>query len=494
MSSAADDPTASSTAPNGPPPAAGVWSPDRRPLTIGLVLAVTLVAFESLAVATVMPAVEADLGDLALYGWVFSGFFLASLLGIVVAGQLADRRGPALPFGLALACFAVGLAVGGGASSMAVLVTGRVVQGLGSGAVGSVAYTAIARGYPPALRPRMFATASTAWVVPGMVGPAIATAVEHATSWRVVFLGLVPLVAVAAITVLPPLARLGVAVPAAGAADERERTGEAAAGVAATSDRARLGWTAVLVAGVAAAFAAADVAVAVGAVLAVVGGVVAVSAFARLVPAGTLRVRPGVPAAVAVRGVLTCAFFSSDAYISLAVTDGRGAAPWVAGAALSSGALAWAVGSWLQARWIEAIGARRLVRSGFAAIVAGIAVLAAVAAGAPVGLALAAWAVGGFGMGLAYAPLSLAVLAEAAPGEEGAASASIQLADMLGIAVGTGLSGAVVALGQGRGWAVDRSTVVVFGLSALIGVVGLAVSRRLAGPAAASGVGHQPVP
>ena len=48
------------------------------------------------SIATVMPVVQAELGGLGLYGWVFSGFFLGSLLGIVVAGQDADRHGPAI--------------------------------------------------------------------------------------------------------------------------------------------------------------------------------------------------------------------------------------------------------------------------------------------------------------------------------------------------------------------------------------------------------------
>jgi len=71
----------------------GVWAPGRRRLTVALVLTITLVAFESLAIATVMPVVADDLGGLGLYGWVFSGFFLGSLLGIVLAGRAADRRG-----------------------------------------------------------------------------------------------------------------------------------------------------------------------------------------------------------------------------------------------------------------------------------------------------------------------------------------------------------------------------------------------------------------
>ena len=60
----------------------GLFAPHRRKLVVGLVLTVTLVAFEAMAVAAIMPDVKDDLGGLGLYGWVFSGFFLASLLGI----------------------------------------------------------------------------------------------------------------------------------------------------------------------------------------------------------------------------------------------------------------------------------------------------------------------------------------------------------------------------------------------------------------------------
>src|SRR4029453_2116098 len=95
----------SATAPDG------VWAPARRRLTTGLVLTITLVAFEALAIATIMPVVSDDLG---LYGWVFSGFFLGTLLGIVLAGEAADRRGTRAPFLAGLVLFSVGLVIGGG--------------------------------------------------------------------------------------------------------------------------------------------------------------------------------------------------------------------------------------------------------------------------------------------------------------------------------------------------------------------------------------------
>src|SRR5512146_1878437 len=83
--------------------AGGIWAPTRRALTVGLVLAVTFVAFEALAIATILPLVGRHLGNLRLYGWVFSAFLLASLIGIVVAGALADRVPLARPMLAALA-------------------------------------------------------------------------------------------------------------------------------------------------------------------------------------------------------------------------------------------------------------------------------------------------------------------------------------------------------------------------------------------------------
>ena len=71
----------------------------------------------------------------------------------------------------------------------------------------------------------------------------------------------------------------------------------------------------------------------------------------------------------------------------------------------------------------------------------------------PIGVAFVAWAVAGFGMGISYSPVSLVVLAEAPAGGEGTASASLQLCDVLGIALGTGVSGAIVAAGAALGWA-----------------------------------------
>src|ERR1700758_362639 len=133
----------------------GLWAPARRTLTTGLVLTITFIASEALAVVTVMPVVARDLGGLDLYGWVFTAFMLGSVVGIVVAGRQADHHGPALPYVGGLLLFTIGLLVAGLAPAMPVLVAGRALQGLGAGAVPAVAYVALGRCPPHRLRPPM---------------------------------------------------------------------------------------------------------------------------------------------------------------------------------------------------------------------------------------------------------------------------------------------------------------------------------------------------
>ena len=298
--------------------AGGIWAPARRLLTVGLVLAVTFVAFEALAIATILPVVGRHLGDLRLYGWVFSAFLLASLIGIVVAGTLADRvpLGRLMLAGLAL--FALGLVVGGTAPDMAVLVAGRAVQGLGAGVVPAVAYVAISRCYPEESRPRMFAVLSTAWVVPGLIGQAIAALVAAAVGWRWVFLGLLPLVIVAGILVVLAL---------------RHVPPPASPGTAAVPYLAVLG----LVAGAGGALASLSSGVVpVVAVGGIAGSALLAVSLRRLTPPRNLSARPGLAATIFSRSLLTCSFFAGDAYVPYAIVTVRHAPTALAALALTA--------------------------------------------------------------------------------------------------------------------------------------------------------------
>ena len=200
------------------------------------------------------------------------------------------------------------------------------------------------------------------------------------------------------------------------------------------------------------------------------------TALRRLVPAGTFTARRGLPATILSRGLLTFAFFGADAYVTLSITEVRHRSPVVAGIAVTGATLAWTAGAWVQARLSEKWEGRRLVRAGLLIVLAGIAgMVAALQPGVPVAAGLAAWTIAGLGMGLAYAPISLLMLREAPPGREGWASASLNLADVLGTAIGIGAGGAAVAAGASLYLGVTAA----FAIAAIMAVVGLGVSRRL---------------
>jgi len=439
----------------------GVWAPGRRALTVGLVFTITLVGFEGLAIATILKVIQDDLNDIGLLGWVFSAFFLGSLFGVVAAGRDADRHGPARPFLTGLALFALGLVAGGLAPNMLVLVAARSVQGVGAGAIPAVAYVAIGRAYPPTLQPRMFAVLSTAWVLPGLIGPAVSGAVAVAFGWRWVFLGLLPLVVLAGTMTVRPLRELG-----APGGDE-------------PVDRRLKALTLVVGAGLVLAGASSH-SVVVAAVLVVAGAVIGARAFVQLVPPGTTRLVRGLPAAVALRGLATFAFFGADAYVAFTVTSVRHASIALGGIALTAATLTWTAGSWVQERGVVRVGPQRFVRVGLLVIAAGIGLMIVVAqSAAPATVAVVAWAIGGLGMGLSYAPLSLVVLAEAPKGGEGTASAALQLCDTLGVALGTGISGAIVAAGATFAWTRAGSLTIAFALCAGIAVLTAIGAARL---------------
>lgn len=341
----------------------GLWAPERRALTAGLVLTITFVAAEALAVITVMPVVAAQLRGVRLYGLVFSAFMLGTVVGIVAAGRHADRHGPAVPYIAGLLLFGAGLLISGLAPSMPVLVGGRLAQGVGAGVIPSMAYVAIGRSLPKELQARMMATLSTAWVVPGLAGPALAAEVARLAGWRWVFLGLLPFVAITGPFAIPALRRLGPpeAGPAAGSGCGHRLIG--GVGVAAGAGLLLSGLTLVVSPG----------GLVTGAIAIAAGAGLGIPLLARLLPPGTLLARAGLPATTLIRGLLTFGYFGADAYVTLAITLIRHRSPALAKLAVTGATMTWTAGSWFQARMHGRWEKRRLIRTGGALVLCSVA-------------------------------------------------------------------------------------------------------------------------
>jgi MFS family permease len=151
----------------------------------------------------------------------------------------------------------------------------------------------------------------------------------------------------------------------------------------------------------------------------------------------------------------------------------------IASLAITGSSPAWTAGAWLQARLSGEWEGRRLIRLGLVLIVAGIAgMVISLQPGVPVGEALVAWSVAGLGTGLAFAPTSLMMLREASSGRAGRASASLNISEVLGIALGAGIGGAALATASNR-WPVPTGMTIAFSVAAFVAIVALAVTDRL---------------
>src|SRR4051812_14046560 len=177
-----------------------------RATSIGLLILVTLIAFEAMAVSAALPTAARAVHGLGSFGWAFTGFLIANVVGMVTSGQLSDSRGPRLPLVAGMIAFLAGLALSGPPPTMGQLVAGGVVQGLGGGLIVTAIYVIAGQVYPERLRPALFAATSSAWVVPSLIGPAVSGLLTQHASWRWVFLGLLPFALLAA-ALLGPILR-----------------------------------------------------------------------------------------------------------------------------------------------------------------------------------------------------------------------------------------------------------------------------------------------
>ena len=442
----------------------GILGPTYLATTLGIAAVMTLVAFEGMAAATVMPVVVHALHGLAFFSWTYNAWVASSLVAMVVSGQIADRHGPrrALVGGLSL--FAIGGGLAALAPAMWVFVVGRAVQGLGAGAGIVALYVVIARVYPEPVRPKVFSAMSASWVLPSLLGPVVAGWVADRFTWRLVF-GAVPLLVLPAAAML--LARMQAMLPtdADPAAPERSRAPQgilAALGLVAFQqgllERTPAWW-----------------------VVSALGLSLAAYAGRSLLPVGTVRLARGLPAVIGMRAIASGSYFAAEAFVPLALTGVRHVSITISGLVLTAGALSWALGSLLQSRtsWDRVRVAR-----------AGVIMAAAAVLGLPVGLgapnpALAcgvALFVGAFGMGMFFPSQGVLLLRYSPESDQGRNSASLQVSDALGGVVLLSTAGAVQAAAVDQGGPTAGTfTVIWTGLGLALALGATLVGRMRAG-------------
>ncbi len=444
----------------------------RRGLLVGLLTGVLAVAFEGIAVATAMPAAAEALGQVGLYGWVFTLFMLGLVLSTVLAGRMADAIGPVRPLAVGFVAFAAGLVLAGSASSMAMLMAARFLQGFGGGAISLCLMVVIGQVFAERERAGIMTAFSLCWLLPAFVGPPVAAWLVRVLSWHWVFFSVLPVVAFAAALSARPLLELE---------SQRQRSRmQANSGPDGHLAPVPV-WAAVVAAlgAVGVQFAGQELDL----TGLVIGGLAVVAlglSLPRLMPPGVLRMAVGLPSVVAVRAFQAGAFFAAESFLPLSLVRQRDFSLFRAGLALTIGSIGWTIGSWLQARSWWRIRRDQIISVGISATTIGVAIILVSARwpSTPVALPVFGWVLAGFGMGLGIASTSLAVMSLSAANELGRHTSSLQVADGLGNALVAGVAGSIFhGLQDVAEPAVTFSW--VFSAAVIAGLLGVLSARRI---------------
>jgi DHA2 family methylenomycin A resistance protein-like MFS transporter len=129
---------------------------------------------------------------------VLSAYFAAYALALLPGGSLVDRFDARRLALLGLGLFALGAAAGAVAPNIGVLVSTRVLQGVGAGLVSPAALAGAVSGFPPERRGGALGIWGASAGISNLLGPVMGGVLTVAFGWRADWWALVPLALLAA--------------------------------------------------------------------------------------------------------------------------------------------------------------------------------------------------------------------------------------------------------------------------------------------------------
>ncbi|KAH8900392.1 MFS general substrate transporter [Thozetella sp. PMI_491] len=152
-----------------------------------LCISTLLVALESTVTSTALPLITADLKSGDNYVWFLNGYLLTATISLPLYGQFADVFGRRWPTIAAVALFVLGSGISGGATSTAMLIAGRLIQGLGGAGINSFSQIIISDLVPLRERGKYMGLVFAVFGVGTALGPPIGGIIAQSGDWRWVF-------------------------------------------------------------------------------------------------------------------------------------------------------------------------------------------------------------------------------------------------------------------------------------------------------------------
>lgn len=191
-------------------PRAPLTQDEVRTILISLMLTMFLAALDQTIVATALPTIGRQFGDVSNLSWVITAYLLASTAVAPVFGTLSDIYGRRVMIIAALSLFIAGSILCALAPNMTVLILARGLQGLGGGGIMPVVQTVISDVVSPRERGQYQAYFSGVWVAAGIGGPIVGGIFAEHMHWSMIFWINVPLALGALALLLPKMAKIPV--------------------------------------------------------------------------------------------------------------------------------------------------------------------------------------------------------------------------------------------------------------------------------------------
>jgi len=190
------------------PSGASLTRTDINLIIAGLMMAMLLAALDQTIVATAMPTIGRELGDVEHLPWIVSGYLLAATAATPLYGKLADIHGRRIMLMISISIFLVGSVFCALAPSMILLGIARAVQGIGGGGLIALSQTIIADVLPPRERARYQVYVASVFVLASLAGPLLGGFLAEHLHWSVIFWINIPLGFVAVFMIMQQLKRL----------------------------------------------------------------------------------------------------------------------------------------------------------------------------------------------------------------------------------------------------------------------------------------------
>ena len=156
-------------------------------LMAAILISIFMSALDQTIVATALPTILNDLGGFNVLAWIYASYILTSTISILVVGRLSDIYGRKVFYLYGIAIFVIGSMLSGTSHTITQLIIYRAFQGIGGGALISLAFASIGDLFTPRERGKWQGIIASSFGIASVVGPLIGGYLTSAFSWQWIF-------------------------------------------------------------------------------------------------------------------------------------------------------------------------------------------------------------------------------------------------------------------------------------------------------------------